>query len=161
MKRILVILMSVLLMTFMTSCGEPKEQSATYVLTRMEEGMFSMTDTQTLNALGDTVYELLNVTTVDFDVADSSTLELLVSYYNETMENFRLNSPEGVEVSYSYDGDIYTMTFKLDLNVADIPTLYAEGYLMGVDGEIPENITFVSFKQTCAGYEASGYTLKE
>jgi hypothetical protein len=53
------------------------------------------------------------------------------------------------------------MTFKLDLAIANIQALYDEGYLMGVDGETPENATFVSFKQTCAGFEATGYTLKE
>jgi hypothetical protein len=123
--------------------------------------MFSMTDTQSLHAKGDTVYALTNVTTVDFDTQDASTLELLISYYDKTMKNFQVNAPEGVEVSFSYDGDIYTMTFKLDLAIANIQALYDEGYLMGVDGETPENATFVSFKQTCAGFEATGYTLKE
>lgn len=161
MRKMLVILMSTWMVVLMASCGASKEKSATYVLTTVEEGMFSMTDTQTLKAKGDTVYEILNVTTVDFETSDASVLEPLVSYYDKTMETFRINAPAGVEVSYSHEGDIYIMTFKLDLAVADVQTLYDEGYLLGLDGENQEKATFVSFKQTCAELKASGYTLKE
>ena len=54
MKKVLSVLLSICMMSLMFGCSaEPKEQSATYVLTEEEAGMFTMTDTQTLRARGD------------------------------------------------------------------------------------------------------------
>lgn len=163
MKRFLGILIGVCMMVLAVGCGEEivKEQSATYVFTQVEADMYTMTDTQTLDAKGDIVYQLQETTTLEFAALDDTTLNLLVSYYDETVAAMKENAPEGVEVASSYEGNIYTMEIKLDLETADIQSLVAGGYLMGLNEEKPENFTFISFDQTCAGLEASGYTLKK
>lgn len=163
MKKLLGVLLSVCTMIFVLGCGteEEVEQSATYILVQEEADMFVMTDTQTLNARGDKVYELLETTTIKFADLNDTTLEALVEYYDNTIENMKLTAPEGVEVSSSYEDKVYTMVLNLYLENADLQVLMDGGYLMGMDGDSPEEFTFISFEQTCTSLEASGYTLKK
>lgn len=157
MKRWLVVLLSVCLTGSMAGCGA-KEQSATYVYVQEEEGMFTMTDTQRLQAKGDKVQQLLETTVLEFTDLNEETLGLLVEYYDETVNSMKDGAPEGVEVTSSYDGAAYTMEINMDLTIADLQELIDGGYLMGLDDSNPEEFTFVSFEKTCAGLEASGYT---
>ena len=121
MKKVLSVLLSICMMSLMFGCSaEPKEQSATYVLTEEEAGMFTMTDTQTLRARGDEVYELLETTTLEFAELDKTTLEMLVAYYDDTVANMQAAAPEGVEVSSAYEGNVYTLVMNLYLEHADI-----------------------------------------
>lgn len=162
MKRFFGVLLSICMMSLIIGCStETKEQSATYVLTEEEAGMFTMNDTQTLKANGDKVYELLETTTIEFAELDEATLELLVTYYDDTVANMQAAAPEGVEVSSSYEGNVYTLVMNLYLEQADIKALMDGGYLMGLDDDNSEDFTYISFEQTCASLEASGYTLKE
>lgn len=161
MKRFLGILLCLGTMVLMVGCGEAKEQSATYVLVQEEAGMFTMTDTQTLHAKGDTVYKLLETTTLEFAELSDTILETLITYYDDTVTAIKASAPEGVEVSSSYEGSVYTMTINLNLESANLQELVEGGYLMGSDGENAEDFTFISFEKTCAGFEAAGYTLKE
>ena len=162
MKKILNVLLSICMMSLLFGCNaKPKEQSATYVLTEEEAGMFTMTDTQTLHAKGDEVYELLETTTLEFAELDKTTLEMLVAYYDDTVANMQAAAPEGVEVSSTYEGDVYTLVMNLYLEHADIKALMDGGYLMGLTEEEREAITYISFKRTCEGLKASGYTLKD
>ena len=162
MKKVLSVLLSICMMSFLFGCSaKPKEQSATYVLTEEEAGMFTMTDTQTLHAKGDEVYELLETTTLEFAELDKTTLEMLVAYYDDTVANMQAAAPEGVEVSSTYEGDVYTLVMNLYLEHADIKALMDGGYLMGLTEEDREAITYISFKRTCEGLKASGYTLKD
>lgn len=162
MKKVLSVLLSICMMSLLFGCSaKPKEQSATYVLTEEEAGMFTMTDTQTLHAKGDEVYELLETTTLEFAELDKTTLEMLVAYYDDTVANMQAAAPEGVEVSSTYEGDVYTLVMNLYLEHADIKALMDGGYLMGLTEEDWEAITYISFKRTCEGLKASGYTLKD
>ncbi len=163
MRRFLGVLMSVCMMSFVVGCGaaEETEQTATYVLVQEEADMYTMTDTQILNAKGDKVYELLETTEMEFAQIDETTRTTLVEYYDSTVEEMKANAPEGVEVASSYKDNVYTLTMNLYLENADLQTLMDGGYLMGLNEDGPEEFTFISFKQTCAGLEASGYILKQ
>ena len=162
MKKVLSVLLSICMMSLLFGCSaEPKEQSATYVLTEEEAGMFTMTDTQTLRARGDEVYELLETTTLEFAELDKTTLGMLVAYYDDTVANMQAAAPEGVEVSSAYEGNVYTLVMNLCLEHADIKALMDGGYLLGLTEEEQEAITYISYKRTCEGLKASGYTLKD
>ena len=162
MKKVLSVLLSICMMSLLFGCSaESKEQSATYVLTEEEAGMFTMTDTQTLHARGDEVYEILETTTLEFAELDKTTLEMLVAYYDDTVANMQAAAPEGVEVSSSYEGNVYTLVMNLYLEHADIEALMDGGYLLGLTEEEQESITYISYKRTCEGLKASGYTLKD
>ena len=160
MKKYISILLCACMLFLMVGCT-PKEQSATYELVETEEGMYVMSDIQTLNAKGDKVYEILETTTINFDEVDDTTLEMLLQYYEETVTEMKENAPEGVEVISSLEGKVYTLTMNLYLEGADLKELVEGGYLMGLDASDDMNaVTYISFKQTCAGLEASGYTKK-
>ena len=161
MKKLLSVLLSVCMLLLMAGCSE-KEQAATYVLTHEEESLFSMTDTQVLHARGDMVYEILETTSITFRDMDAEMLDTMVSYYDETADTMKVNAPEGVEITSAYDSSngIYTLTMNLYLEQADLMQLAEGGYLMGL-GDNPEEYTFISFKKTCEGLEASGYTKAE
>lgn len=160
MKKAISVLLSACMLVLMVGCGA-KEQSATYELVQEEEGMYVMSDVQTLNAKGDKIYEILETTTMEFADVDEATLEMLLQYYDETVEAMKAEAPEGAEVSSSYEGNVYTLTMNLNLENADLQELVAGGYLMGLDdSEDLDKVTFISFKQTCEGLEAAGYTKK-
>ena len=126
----------------------------------VEEGMYTMTDVQTINAKGDVVYELLETTTLEFAEMDSATLEVMLSYYDEVFSAMKESAPEGVEVASSYEDGVYTLQMNLYLENADLKELMDGGYLVGLDAE-SEEMEAVSFKKTAEGLEATGYTLKE
>lgn len=159
MKRVLSVLLSVMMLIFMVGCGA-REKSATYELVTVEEGMFTMTDVQTINAKGDVVYELLETTTLEFAEMDSATLEMMLSYYDEVFSVMKESAPEGVEVASSYEDGVYTLQMNLYLENAELKELMDGGYLVGLDAE-SEEMEAVSFKKTAEGLEAAGYTLKE
>ena len=92
---------------------------------------------------------------------DKATLEMLVAYYDDIVANMQAAAPEGVEVSSSYEGNVYTLVMNLYLEHADIEALMDGGYLLGLTEEEQESITYISYKRTCEGLKASGYTLKD
>lgn len=161
MKKLLSILLSACMLLSLTGCGK-KEQTITYVLVHEEADLFTMTDTQVLHAKGDRVYEILETTKIAFSEMDATTLDTLVSYYDETVDTMSAGAPEGVVVTSSYESDskVYTLSMNLYLDEADLQKLAEGGYLMGL-GNNPEEYTFISFEQTCEGLEASGYTKAE
>ena len=72
MKKLLSLVLSLVLVCSLAGCG--KEQSATYVLTSTQEGVMSMSDTQTLKAKGDIVYEMAETTVVDISMAEEAAI---------------------------------------------------------------------------------------
>ncbi len=159
MKKYWSILLCVSVFVLMTGCG--REQSATYELVQDEEGLFMMTDVQTLNAKGDQVYEILETTTLVFSEAEDAVLQLVIDYYDDTVATMQENAPEGVEISSSYADKVYVLNMHLYLDGADLQEIINGGYLMGVDEEELGEIDRISFKNTCAGLEAAGYILQE
>lgn len=156
MKRILGVLSCLMLLLGMA--GWSSEQSATYVLETAEEGLFTMTDTQSFKAKGDKVYQLTEVTVLTFAELDAAVLDMLVEYYDATVAAMQENIPTGVTVGASYEDRTYTMEIAIDLKTADLEAVSEGGYLMGPYGETGE-VKQVSFEQTAKALEASGYTL--
>lgn len=157
MKKLCNLLLCFTLILALAGCG--KEQSATYVMTSEPEGMFTMVDEQTLKATGDIVYELTEVTTLDFTNTDTETRDLLIAYYDETMAAMQEAAPEGVTVEFSAGDNSYTIKFSMDLKNGDLQEMIDGGYLMALE-EDSSSIKSISFKQTVAGLEEAGYTLK-
>lgn len=158
MKKLINLLLSLTLVLALAGCGA--EQSATYVLTQEEAGIYTMTDTQTIKAKGDIVYELTETTVADFTVADAETQALLAAYYDEIFTAMKDEAPEGVTVTYTRDGNVCTIEFVMDLTTADLQELIAGGYLMSLE-EDASNVKLISFSQTTAGLEAGGYVLQQ
>lgn len=156
MKRILGVLSCLMLFLGMAGCSS--EQSATYVLETEEEGLFTMTDTQSLKAKGDKVYQLTEVTVLTFAELDAAVLDMLVEYYDATVAAMQENTPTGVTVGASYEDGTYTMEIAIDLKTADLEAVSEGGYLMGLYGDT-EEVKQVSFEQTAKALEALGYSL--
>ena len=156
MKRVLGVLSCLILFLAMAGCS--LEQSAAYVLKTEEEGLFTMTDMQSFKAKGDKVYQLTEVTVLTFADLDAAVLDMLVEYYDNTVEGLQEGAPEGVTVEGSYENGTYTMEIAIDLKTADLEAVSEGGYLMGLEiGEVEQ----VSFEQTVKALEASGYTLSK
>ncbi len=157
MKKIMNLVLSLVLVFALAGCGA--EQTATYVMTQTQEGM-AMTDTQTFNAKGDLVYQMKKTATVDFSAVDesvrSATMELVASTYEEMCEN----PPAGVTASCVTEGDVITVDITINFEDAEIKELVDSGYLYTTTDE-NGNFLAVSFKQSCAGLEAAGYTAQE
>ncbi len=157
MKKLLSLVLSLVLVCSLAGCG--KEQSATYVLTSTQEGVMSMSDTQTLKAKGDIVYEMAETTVVDISMAEEAAKAQLSEYYTEYFNNFATNAPEGVTVTSNNADDVFEVSVTIDLKNADLQELMKGGYLIGTS-EDADKAQAISFSQTCAGLEAAGYVLQ-
>lgn len=158
MKKFLALILSLSVIFVLAGCSA-KEQTATYVMETEEAGML-MTDTQTLMAKGDIVYELDETTVIDFSTVDAATQEALVAYYDEVFGAMKDAAPETVTVNFSNADGIYTVEILINVKDSDVQELIAGGYLSSGDTNA-ENIKAISFKQTCEVFENSGYVLQQ
>ena len=156
MKKLVSLLLSLTLVLAMTGCG--KEQSATYVMTSVQEGI-TMTDTQVVEAKGDVVKSLYETTTLDLSESDSEMVDFLVAYYDEAFGSMKDSAPASVVVEYGLDGTTYTAIININLDGADLQELINGGYI-NVTSDNANTLKYISFSQTCAALEASGYTLQ-
>lgn len=159
MKKFLALILSLSVIFVLAGCSA-KEQTATYVMQTEEAGMFTMTDTQTLKAKGDVVYQLDETTVIDFSAADTATQEALIAYYDEVFGAMKEAAPETVTVDFSCNNSIYTVVISINVGDSDVQELIAGGYLSSGDANA-ENIKIISYKQTCEVFENSGYVLQE
>ncbi len=158
MKKLLSLVLSLTLVFALAGCG--KEQTATYVMTSEEEGVQIMTDTQILKAKGDIVYELKEITVIDFSVADDATKEMLIGIYEEYFGGLKTNAPENVSVEYTQTGDTCEVELVVNLDGADLQELIEGGYLSATSDNA-DTMKAISFSQTCEGLETAGYELQE
>ncbi len=157
MKKLLALLLSATLMLALAGCGA--EQTATYVSTTTEEGI-TITDAQTIQAKGDKIQRLTETTTMDFSTLDTEIQAQLVAYYDESFDAAKADAPTGVAISYSEQNGVYTATFDIDLVAGDLQELIEKKYIM-ITSDNASTIKYVSYSQTCAALEASGYTLQQ
>ena len=157
MKKLLSLVLSLVLVCSLAGCG--KEQSATYVLTSTQEGVMSMSDTQTLKAKGDIVYEMIEVTTFDFSAADEASKAVYLETFEDEFAEMKEKAPESVTITTSIENDVLHVEFTINLEDADLQELMDGGYLMAADAN-SEKAQIVSFTQTCNAFEANGYTLQ-
>ncbi len=157
MKKIMNLVFSLVLVFALAGCGA--EQTATYVLTRTQDNM-TLTDTQTFNAKGDRVYQMKETTAFDFSAIDESvraaSMDLVRANYEEMCEN----PPAGVTVSCTTEGDVVTVDITINLDEADLKELVEKKFIYTTTDENGKFLA-ISFKQSCAGLEASGYTAQE
>lgn len=159
MKKFLALILSLSVIFVLAGCSA-KEQTATYVMETEEAGVFKMTDTQVLKAKGDIVYQIDEITVIDFSAADAATQESLIAYYDEVFGSMKAAAPETVSVDFSCSDNIYTVVISINVGDSDVQELLAGGYLSSGDTNV-ENIKAISFKQTCGVFENSGYVLQE
>lgn len=153
MKKLLNLLLSLTLVLALTGCGQ--EQSATYVMTQEQDGM-TISDTQSIKAKGDLVYEMVEDMYIDLSSVDEATKEPLLAYYEETYVAMKDNAPEGVVVNVVNDGNKISVQISIDLAGAELQDLIDGGYIVATSSN-GQPIKAISFKQTCAALEAGGY----
>lgn len=156
MKKLVSLLLSLTLVFAMAGCG--KAQSATYVMTTEQEGI-TMTDTQVIEAEGDIVKAMNEITVLDLSTADAEMKDFLVTFYDSAFGSMKDEAPASVTIEYGLDGDTYTTKININLDGADLQELIDGGYI-NVTTDNTDNLKYISYKQTCEAMEASGYVLQ-
>ncbi len=153
MKKILTLLLSLTMVLALSGCG--KEQMATYVMIQEQDGM-TITDTQTVKAKGDLVYEMNEDMVIDLSGIEDESKEQVLAVYEETFNEMKNNAPETVTVNVSNVGNMVSVQIHINLNGADLQDLIDGGYIVATsaNGQTPK---VISFKQTCAALEAGNY----
>ena len=128
--------------------------------TEMEASGLTITDKQTILADGDIVAILIESTVIDLSDFSEDEIALYAEVYDATYSSIGENAPESVEVINGLDGDSYRFEMIIYLEDADLKELADAGYISITSGSA-ETAKFISYKQTCDGLEASGYTLSE
>ena len=157
MKKLLNLLLTLTLVFALAGCG--KEQMATYVMDVEQDGMH-MVDTMVYKATGDIVYQMDETVTIDLSAMDEATRNAVVASYDEIYGAMGTDVPKGVEFQSSYENNVYTVVLNMNLKEADLQELSERGYLV-LTSENGQTVQVISFKQTCAFAEQSGYVLQE
>lgn len=128
--------------------------------TEMEVSGFTITDRQSVYANDDTVAILWESTTIDLSAFSEDEIPFYAEAYASTYASYEENAPESVEVIHGLDGDQYRFELIIYLEDADLKELAEGGYITLTSGSA-DTVKFISYKQTCDGLEAGGYTLVE
>ena len=158
MKKLVKLLLCMTLVLALTGCG--KEQSATYELKQDAAGM-SLTDTQVITAKGDKVITMKEVSIISFPDMSEEEIALNAESYDGIYGAMLANVPEGVTANYGLDGSVYKVEINMNYEEADLQELIDAGLVMVTSDQKGQKIAYISFKQTCEGLEAMGYTLVE
>lgn len=158
MKKLVKLLLCMTLVLALTGCG--KEQSATYELKQDAAGM-SITDTQTVTAKGDKVITMKEISEIAFSDMTEEEIALYAETYDATYDAMFADISDGATVSYGLDGNVYKLELVMNYEEADLQKLIELGLVQAPAGQDASKIAYISFKQTCEGLEAMGYTLVE
>ncbi len=135
-------------------------EKCTVYESEMEVSGILITDKQTIYANGDMVAILTESTTIDMSTIPEEEISYYEEAYAETYEPICQNAPDSVEIIHGLDGDAYRFEMIINLKDANLKELADAGYISITSGSA-ETAVFISYNQTCAGLEASGYTLVE
>ncbi len=155
MKKLVKLLLCMTLVLALTGCG--KEQTATY---KMEQDLMglSLSDTQIITAKGDKVTRMEEITEIALGGYSDEEKALFVEQYDANYGAMKDSAPDCVKMEYGVEGDVYKVTMDIDIANGDIKELVDGGFIY-LDTESDANkVLMLSFKQTCAALEASGYT---
>ena len=121
---------------------------------------FTITDRQVIMANGDEVIYLWESTFIDLSHLSEDEFAIYAEVFKESFASLAENPPDSAVVLYGLDGDTYRTELLMHLEDADIQALVDGGYLVFTTA--PAGIVkSVSYEESCAGLEASGYILVE
>ncbi len=155
MKKLVKLLLCMTLVLALTGCG--KEQTATYKMEQDAMGI-KISDTYVINAKGDKVTKMEEVCSIDISALDDEQKESVVATYDEQYGAMKDSAPDSVVIDISSDANSYTVKVVYNIEGADLKALADAGY---IEASNDGKILYVSFKQTCDGLEASGYSIVE
>lgn len=155
MKKLVKLLLCLTLVLALTGCG--KEQTATYKMEQDTMGI-KISDTYVITAKGDKVTKMEEVCSIDISALDDAQKEAVIATYDEQYGAMKDSAPDSVVFDISSDDNSYTVKVDYNIEEADLKALADAGYIQATnDGKI----LYVSFKQTCEGLAASGYSAVE
>ena len=135
-------------------------ETCTVYENEMEESGITITDKQTILADGDIVSILMESTVIDLSDFSEDEIAIYAEVFDQTYNPIGENAPANVEVINGLDGNVYRFEMIIYLEDADLKELADAGYINITSGSA-EIAKYVSYKQTCTGLEAMGYTLAE
>ncbi len=154
MKKLVKLLLCMSLVLALAGCG--KEQKATY---KMDQEMMGITisDTQIITAKGDKVVRMEEITEISMAGASEEEMKMLAEQYDATYGPMKDKAPDCVKMTCGLEGDVYKVTIDIDIANGDIKELNEKGFVYATSGDADKAL-FISFKATCQGLEAAGYT---
>lgn len=157
MKKLVKLLLCMTLVLALTGCG--KEQSATYQMETTVEGIHC-TETQTLKAKGDIVYQMDTNSTLDLSSLSAEDKDSFIEIYKTYYDELKNTAPETVKIEYTIDGSTFNVSSSMDIKNSDLQELISLDFIAATSDNA-EKLRAISYKQSCDALEATGFTLVE
>lgn len=153
---ILCVLAIAILMMFSLSACAAKEQTATLETTE-EGGGFNIAVSLTLDAKGDKVYKITQVSSLDY--TEAGLTEEDASAYADQLEselNDQISDVDGASYTCVLEGTTIKETFTFDTSTPEQVKQITDAQLL----DLQENTEIISFKQSVEQLQQNGWTLK-
>lgn len=151
-KKVLGLGLAGLMSLSLAACGGAEEQSVT-----LNYEMEGVTMEYTLDATGDIVHTITQVSSVDCSAYTEEQVAVLQSSLEEYATVYE--AYEGVEYSSSVEEGFMYETIKIDVTDQDTISELSEAGLLPIEGD--SAITFISLEKTVESLESQGWVVQE